>query len=93
MSKGAASQELEHDPMMAKKFSHLKITSHTDIAPAQDFAMSILENRELADYVRHVSLNYNHWAGFPAKAFPYTAATEAEQEKEVVFKAAIAEQN
>jgi hypothetical protein len=92
MSKRAASQELEYDPVMAKKFSHLKITSHEDIAPAQDFALSILEDRKLAQYVLNVSLNYTHWAAFPAKAFPYTATTEAELEKEARFKAAIAEQ-
>jgi len=92
MSKRAASQELEHDPMIAKKFSHLKITSHNDLASAQDFALSILEDRKLAQYVRHVSLNYRHWGRFPAHALPYTVTTEAELEKEARFKAAIAEQ-
>ena len=92
MSKRPASQELDHDPMMAKKFTHLKITSYDDLAPAQDFALSILENRELAHYVRRVTLNYDSWAGFPAQAISYTATTEAELEKQAMFKAAIAEQ-
>ena len=92
MSKRAASQELDHDPMMAKKFSHLKITSHKDFEPAQDFALSILEDRKLAHYVRHVSLDYYDWAGFPAQALSYTVTTEAEIEKEALFKAVIAEQ-
>lgn len=92
MSKRGASQELDHDPLAAKKFSHLKITSDNDIAPAQDFALCILENREFANYVRHVTLNYNPWAGFPAQALPYTIITEAEIEKEAIFKGAIAEQ-
>lgn len=78
--------------MIAKKFSHLKITSHNDLASAQDFALSILEDRKLAQYVRHVSLNYRHWGRFPAHALPYTVTTEAELEKEARFKAAIAEQ-
>jgi hypothetical protein len=92
MSKRAASQELDHDPMMAKKFAHLKITSDNDIVPAHDFALSILENRKLAQYVRHVSLNYNHWTPFPVQALSYTVTTEVELENEARFKAAIAEQ-
>lgn len=92
MPKRAASQELDHDPIAAKKFSHLKITSDKDIAPAQDFALSILKNRKLAHYVRHVSLSHGYWPAVPSQGFLYTATTEAELEKEATFKAAIAEQ-
>jgi hypothetical protein len=92
MSKRAASQELDHDPVMAKKFAHLKVTSDNDIVPAHDFALSILENRKLAQYVRHVSLNYNHWAPFLVQALSYKVTTGAELENEARFKAAIAEQ-
>jgi hypothetical protein len=77
---------------MAKKLTHLKITSGEDLALAQDFALSVLENRKIAHYVRRVSLNYSHWAGFPTQALSYTATTEAELEEQAMFKAAIAEQ-
>ena len=92
MSKRPASQELEHDPILARRFSHFKITSHGDLQPAQEFALAILENRKLAQYVRQVTLNYRHWGGFPAKPFPCTATAEAELEKESTFRAAIAAQ-
>ena len=92
MSKRPASQELEHNPVMARKFSHLKITDHAHFAQAQDLALSILENRKLAQYVRHVTLNYSHWGSYAAKALPYTVETEAEREKGARFKEAIAKQ-
>jgi hypothetical protein len=78
--------------MMGKKFSHLTITPNSDFAPVQDFALSILENRHLAQYVGHVRLEYYHSAPYPAQSFPYTVTMEAELQKEALFKAAIAEQ-
>jgi len=92
ISRIATSQGIEHDLLMAKNFSHLKITSEKVFAPAQDFALSILKNRKLAQYVRHVSLDYHPYGGFPAQALSYKITTEAELEKEASFKAAITEQ-
>ncbi|KAG4436311.1 hypothetical protein IFR05_008205 [Cadophora sp. M221] len=92
MTKRPASQELDHDPILAKKFSHLKIDSRTDLASIQNFALSILENRNLAQYVRKLTFTFYHWASYPAQALPYTAMTPEEQEKETRFKAAIEEQ-
>ncbi|KAH6713260.1 hypothetical protein BKA61DRAFT_608808 [Leptodontidium sp. MPI-SDFR-AT-0119] len=92
MSKRPASQELDHDPIQAKKFSHLKIDRRTDLTSIQNFALSILENRNLAQYVRKLTFTFYHSASYPAQALPYTATTPEEQEKETRFKDAIAEQ-
>lgn len=91
MPKRAASEELDRDPLMAQSFAHLNLGRHADLQAAQNFALSILANRGLAKYVRHVSLDCSHWP-YPARALPYTATTAAERDREASFKAAIAEQ-
>ncbi|KAK0109212.1 hypothetical protein ONS96_003035 [Cadophora gregata f. sp. sojae] len=92
MAKMPASQELEHDPALVKRFSHLKIDNRSNLSAIQNFALSILQNQKIAQYVRRVTLTYSHWASYPAEAFPYTATTDEERVKEKTFRAAIAEQ-
>jgi len=92
MSKRSAPQELSRDPVLARKFSHLEIKSHCDIPSIQRFALNILKNRNLARYVRKVTLTFSYWVSYPAKAFPYTTTTDEERKIEKIFQAAIAEQ-
>ena len=92
MSKRPASQELEHDPILAKRVSHFKVDQLVDMASVQDLALAILEDRSLVQYVRKVTLTYQYGPARLDQALPYTANTPEEKEKEEMFKAAIAEQ-
>lgn len=92
MSKRAASQELEHDPVLAKKFAHFDAHSNASVSSIQSFALSILENRSLAQYVRKVTLTCSTFTRYPTHAPVYTATTAEGKAKNITFKAAIAEQ-
>ncbi|KAL2071735.1 hypothetical protein VTL71DRAFT_12970 [Oculimacula yallundae] len=93
MSKRPASRELAHDPKLARKFSHFDLQSDSNILPAQSFALCILDYRDLAKYVRKVTLTYSLWGQYEEETPPYEAVTPEDKVRQEIFRAAIADQD